>query len=125
MRGLVIGMERVAVARQRADGQPCVAQLLEERARASFVREERIDIEVIVAGPAARAQLQRLDSSQGADFGQHLLLIQPTQHRSEQTEFHRDSRLAPSDFSVSARTAVQTPPRRWLASTASTMVAAI
>ncbi len=82
-----------------------------EIGRAAIVGEQPIDVEMIASRPATGAELDRLNPER-PHLLEHLRLIQLAEHRREQSELH------------DARTLVQTPPARWLASTASTMQAA-
>ena len=61
-----IGMQRVAVARQRADRQAGVGDLLAVVGRARLLVEQRVEVEMIAARPAAGAELDRLDTCSSA-----------------------------------------------------------
>ena len=99
-------MQRVAVARQRADGQ---ARVLDHRpvvAGRAGVVEQRREVEVVVPRPAAGAELDRLHVAQGQTLRQHRPDIQAAEHRREHAQLHRV-----------LLTSVHTPPCRWLSST--------
>ena len=71
-------------------------------------------VEVRAPRPAARAEFDRLDVPQRLHLRDHLGRRKVTEYRCEHAQFHR---TLPA--SSAACTAVQTPPRRWLSSTAS------
>src|SRR5207247_4980260 len=104
LRGAPVWMEWVAMARQRADRQARIIQFLPEGRRALRVGGERLDVHMIVARPAARAELERLDFSEGPHLREHLVERKFAEDRRKKTKFHA---------SLYVRTAVQTPPRRW------------
>src|SRR5688572_27057573 len=108
------GVQRVVVARQRADLKARVRDPLPELAGLRRVREQRVRIQMLMARPAAGAELNRGDVLQCANAAQHRRRIEVAEHGREQSEFHRVS------AKVSALTRVHTPPRRWLSRIAST-----
>src|SRR5262249_47276249 len=72
-----------------------------------LVVEERVEVDVIAAGPAAGPDFDRLHLLERADLREHFLDAETAEDGRKDTEFHRD-------------TFVQTAPRRWLSRTAST-----
>src|SRR5262249_38402017 len=107
----------VAVARQGADGQARILEALAKLVRACPVVEQRIDVQMIVPGPAAGSDLDRLDFAERLHFPEHLIERKAAEHRSEDAELHRETSARVSTF-------VHTPPRLWLSSIASTTAAA-
>src|SRR5450432_1172124 len=108
-------MQRIVVARQGADRQAGVRDHLAVVAGFGSVVEQRIEVEMIAAGPAACAELDGLDFSERPHLREHLRHLQRTEHGSEHTKFHRAASAG-----ASARTLVQTAPCRWLSRIAST-----
>ena len=84
-----VGMERVAVAGQGADGQPGVLDHRPVVAGGTGIVEERHRIQVVVPRPAAGAELDCLHMAQGAHLRQHRPDIQSAKHRREHAELHR------------------------------------
>src|SRR5581483_8991757 len=115
-RRLRVRVERIAVARERADRQPRVLELVPERVRAAVALQQRVHVEMIAAGPSAGPELQRLNLPERSNLVDHLLLRERAEHGREQPQLH--------DAVTLSRTAVQTAPARWLSRTASTMQAA-
>ena len=113
--GTAIRMKRVAVTRQCADCQAGIAELPAKLSRPLLILCERVDVEMVVTGPSARSKLERLNLLERPHLCQHLVERQLAEDRREETKFHKRSYV---------RTSVQTPPRRWLSSTASTRHAA-
>jgi hypothetical protein len=99
-------MQRIVVARQRADLEARVRDPLPELASLRFVGEQRLRIEMVIARPAAGAELNRGDVLQGANAAQHRRRIEVAEHGREQSKFHRVSAR------VAAPTGVHTPPCR-------------
>ena len=110
-------MQRVAVARQRADGQAGVGDHLRVCLRRVRIARQRIEVEMILPRPAAGPELERHRFPAPAPLSSISPRIECAVDRREQTELHR---AAP----MRAATLVQTPPWRWLSSTASTTHAA-
>src|SRR5204862_7997606 len=110
-----VGVQRIAVARQRTDRQPCVGDHRAVIGEPPFVTKQTLHVEMAVAGPPAGANLQRLDFSERLNPREHLLDVETAEHRREQTEFQS----TPPAISR-AGTLVHAPPLRWLSSTAST-----
>jgi len=81
-------MQRVAMARQRADREAGVCDHLPVLTRAALVGEQRVEVQVIAARPAAGAELDRLKLLQRSDVGEHLRQGQFAEHRSEDAKFH-------------------------------------
>src|SRR5688572_16868540 len=102
-------MQRIAMARQRADREPGVADHLAEIGRAPFVLQIGIDIDVIAARPGAGTQLDRFHLVERSHLRQHVFYAELREHGSKQPKFHFF--LAASRPMVYAyRTSVQTPP---------------
>ena len=76
LRHRVIGMQRVVVARQRADREPGVREHLAVLERARLVVDQRVDVEMIVAGPAPGADFNRVHLLERSHFRDHVLDVQ-------------------------------------------------
>ena len=82
-----VGMERVAVAAERADREAALLDRAEQVALLRGVAEQRVGIAVRVAGIVAGAELDRLDA-EGRHPVEHLLEREIGEEDCEDSELH-------------------------------------
>src|SRR5262245_42692481 len=86
---LTIGMQRVAVARQRADRQAGIRDHGAVVGRLAAILQEALEIEMPVARPAAGSDFKRLYLAERPYLREHLLDAQPAEYGREETKFQR------------------------------------
>jgi hypothetical protein len=85
---ILVRMERIAVARQRADRQAGVGDHLLVLASRRWIGQQQIELDVSVSGPATRSQLDRVDAPERAHLCEHVLDAQRRKDGCEESNFH-------------------------------------
>jgi hypothetical protein len=83
-------MQRVAMARQCADGEAGIGETLAVGLRVARACKQPVGVDVIATGPAAGADFDRRHVLERAYGLEHLGERQPAEHGSEDAEFHAD-----------------------------------
>jgi hypothetical protein len=83
-----VRVDRIAMTRKRADGEPGAVDPALVLRRAVFADEQFVDVQVVAARPSAGADLDRLDAER-PHLGDHVRRAERPEDGSEESELHR------------------------------------
>ena len=98
-----IGVQRVAVARQGADGQPGVGDPLPVGLGVARAGQQAVGVDVARPGQPPVPSSSARDVAQGAHGGEHLGKGQLPEHRSEHTQLHVGIRVLVATHVIGTR----------------------